>query len=113
VFLKFTHHILLYHTKHIYDLAIFLVDYRILSLIQNKKLVDKLIHIKKREEKSRIGSELANCLIKNFHYFHDSKNNKELLSAFVKMQSIYVFNENDRMSTQSLIDTVDTLVRIF
>ena len=79
-------------SKHLYDLSVLLNDERIINFINSKEL----LNIQLAEEESRFGG------ISEFNSFNDlsfvkNLNNKELEKSFNQMQSIYIFNEADKV----------------
>lgn len=99
-------------SKHIYDIAILLEEERIKRLISEEENLVKMISYKRMEERVRIGSDLPNKPFSDFSLFNNLSKDKKMKAAFLKMQSIYVFNEKDEMGYERLVDKIENLYEV-
>lgn len=77
--------------KHLYDLATMLEQERIQRLLTAPEELIRMLAYKRKEEKERIGSDLAQKPFSEFTLFQTGRDDPELMNAFMKMQEIYVF----------------------
>lgn len=98
--------------KHVYDLTVLLDNEQIKTFLKDKSRVLKVIGYKRKEELSRKGGVSANMQIANFDYFKGLAGNKEFETAFNEMQRIYVFNEQDKLSKETVIAAISKLREI-
>ena len=89
-------------TKHLYDLSVLTQDERVISFIESGEKVKELLKIQLVEETNRIGG------ISDFKSFDDlsfmkNSDNKELEKSYNQMQSIYIFNEDDKISFNDML----------
>lgn len=99
-------------SKHIYDIAILLEEERIKRLISEEENLVKMISYKRMEERVRIGSDLPNKPFSDFTLFNNLTSDKQMKTAFLKMQDIYVFNEKDEMGYERLVDKIGSLYEV-
>ena len=95
--------------KHLYDISIMLSLPEITELVRNTKLLKKMINYKRLEEERRIGSDLAAKRFSEFSIFEGMKSNQKLKKAFDYMQDIYIFNEEDEISFDYIIEQWDKI----
>ncbi len=88
--------------KHLYDISILLKNDRIKKMCLNDAMLERIIEYKRKEEKFRVGSELAHKPIKEFGFLKTGYDNKDLIKEFARMQEIYVFNKVDALSLKDL-----------
>lgn len=81
--------------KHIYDLTLMMSFDRIIFLVTDKDEFTKMLEYKRREELSRIGSDLAEKPFADFEFFKAIQNDDQIRTTFTDMQRIYVFNDVD------------------
>ncbi len=81
--------------KHLYDLTLMMKIERISALISRQDELLKMLEYKRREEQSRIGSDLAQKPFAVFLMFNALENDGKIHSTFSEMQRIYVFNDAD------------------
>lgn len=98
--------------KHVYDLTVLFDNEQIKTFLKDKSRVLKVIGYKRKEELSRKGGVSANMQIANFDYFKGLAGNKEFETAFNEMQRIYVFNEQDKLSKETVIAAISKLREI-
>lgn len=89
-------------SKHLYDLATMMEQDRIKKLLSMPDELVKMLAYKRREERIRIGSDLATKPFSEFTVFQAIGQNKELNNAFMEMQGIYVFSDRDIISPEEL-----------
>ena len=70
------------------------------------------IGYKRKEELNRKGGVAADMQIANFDYFRGLDGNKEFEIAFDEMQRIYVFNEQDKLSKETVSAAISKLREI-
>lgn len=68
-----------------------------------------MLAYKRREERERIGSDLAEKPFSEFQLFQAVDTDAELSAAFSKMQEIYVFSQGDILSPTQLSVCMSTL----
>jgi hypothetical protein len=72
------------------------------GILSNPAALTAMIAIKRQEEKARIGSDLSNKPISDFKVFKSIQGNKDLREKFVSMLDIYIFNDCDIISLDSV-----------
>ena len=97
--------------KHLYDLATMLEQERIHRLLDNSEELIKMIAYKRKEETVRIGSGLAQKPFSEFTLFQTGRDDPELRDAFMRMQQIYVFSDEDILQPESLQRYMDRLTQ--
>lgn len=97
--------------KHLYDLATMLEQERIHRLLDNSEELIKMIAYKRKEEKVRIGSDLAQKPFSEFTLLQMGRDDPELRDAFMRMQQIYVFSDEDILQPESLQRYMDRLTQ--
>ena len=95
--------------KHLYDLATMMEQDRIQTLLSAPEDLIKMLAYKRREEKERIGSDLAEKPFSEFQLFRAIDVDAELSAAFSKMQEIYVFSQRDILSLTQLSVSMSAL----
>lgn len=88
--------------KHLYDLATMMEQDRIQALLSAPEDLIKMLAYKRREERERIGSDLAEKPFSDFRLFQAVDADAELSAAFSRMQEIYVFSQRDILSPAQL-----------
>jgi len=96
-------------SKHIYDLAVMSGLNEIKNLLADPAELTAMTAFKRREEKARIGSDLADRPISDFAVFSGLQDNKELQKAFATMQDIYIFDETDKIEFQDVVMAMDRI----
>ena len=84
-------------SKHIYDLAVIASEPRIVSLLQDKEQLAKLLTIRLTEEQNRLDG-IPGVLPKDFIFFDKACANTHITKAYATMQNQYVFIPDDRIS---------------
>ncbi len=84
-------------SKHIYDLAVIASEPRIVSLLQDKEQLAKLLTIRLTEEQNRLDG-IPGVLPKDFIFFDKACANTRITKAYAAMQNQYVFIPDDRIS---------------
>lgn len=97
--------------KHLYDLATMLEQERIHRLLDNSEELIKMIAYKRKEGNVRIGSDLAQKPFSEFTLFQTGRDDPELRDAFMRMQQIYVFSDEDILQPESLQRYMDRLTQ--
>ena len=97
--------------KHLYDLATMLDQERIQRLLTDPEELIRMLAYKRKEEKERIGSDLAQKPFSEFTLFQTGRDDLELRDAFMRMQQIYVFSDEDILQPESLQRYMDRLTR--
>lgn len=98
--------------KHLYDLVTMTTQRRIKRLLSTPEELVKMLAYKRQEERIRIGSDLAEKPFYRFDLFSHFKEDAELLKAFIKMQEIYVFSDEDIIQPDTLFNCVEGLKEI-
>ncbi len=99
--------------KHVYDLAVLLNNCRIGDFLNDKIHVLKILELERKEESYRKGGIPANVKIADFLYFTELANDKEFKKSFLEMQSIYVFNEQDKLCFDDVLQSLAILKKEF
>lgn len=97
--------------KHLYDLATMLEQERIQRLLTDPEELIRMLAYKRKEEKERIGSDLAQKPFSEFTLFRTGRDDPELRDAFMRMQQIYVFSDEDILQPESLQRYMDRLTQ--
>ena len=97
--------------KHLYDLATMLEQERILRLLSDSEELVRMLAYKRKEENVRIGSDLAQKPFSEFTLFQTGRDDLALRSAFMKMQEIYVFSDEDILQPDSMLRYMDGLTQ--
>ena len=90
-------------SKHIYDLTVMSELDIIKILLSTPVDMTDMMAFKRREERTRHGSELSDKPICDFEIFKGIYGNKLLKDKFISMQDVYIFNENDKISFQDVV----------
>lgn len=98
--------------KHVYDLTVLLENGQIKAFLTDSKRVLSMIGYKRKEELNRKGGVAADMQISNFDYFRELDGNMEFETAFDDMQRIYVFNERDKLSLETVFSALSRLREI-
>lgn len=98
--------------KHLYDLTLLMNTKRIAELLEQRDELLRMLEYKRREEQSRIGSDLAQKPFANFLLFKALKIDTKLQSAFVEMQRVYVFNNADTIPYTEVIKQTSQLYEV-
>lgn len=98
--------------KHVYDICELSNCDRIHQLFDDPNLLKELVSYKRQEEEMRLGSELANKDINQFEYFTNVFNDSTFGKEFERMQSIYVFNDNDIKTIDEASDILSDIHQV-
>lgn len=98
--------------KHLYDLAIMTKTERISALFNRRDEFIKMLQYKRREELSRIGSDLAEKSFKDFQFFKAFDSDVILRNAFREMQRVYVFNDADIISFEEGVREINKIHKV-
>ena len=98
--------------KHLYDISVMIKNNSIKKMLKSRKELNKLISYKRKEEEARIGGIKKDKEIKDFEYMK-LKFNDELITAFNKMQKIYVLDEESILTLEDIKNAIKTLLEIF
>ena len=99
-------------SKHLYDISILFKNEIINKFLNNEDELKTIISYKRLEERNRKGGIDENLKIKDFSYFKQEFN-KDLLKAFDKMQKIYVFDDEYKLSIDDVKKTLNELYKYF
>ena len=99
-------------SKHLYVITVMLRNSSIKSLLNNKVELNKLISYKRKEELSRLGGILESKRITNFDYMKMDFSEK-LISAFDKMQRIYVLDDKCVVTINEVKNAIRLLLGVF
>ena len=94
--------------KHIYDLAVMAKLNRIIELIKDEKLLEKLLKIRMKEEMGRLDG-IPGIVPNKFTFFDDVKDNKRIISAYETMQRQYVLRECDRIPYDDALRALESI----
>ena len=97
--------------KHLYDLSTMLEQDRIQSLLAQPEEFVRMLAYKRKEEEARIGSDLAQKPFSEFTLFHSIQEDAELMKAFMRMQEIYVFSDDDILQPNALLMNLERLTQ--
>ncbi len=95
--------------KHVYDLTVLLKNEQINVFLKNKDEVNRIVGLKRKEELNRKGGVDAKKDIAIFEYFLGLKDNKEFDEKFTEMQKVYVFNKDDILLKDDVLQALDNL----
>lgn len=98
--------------KHLYDISVMIKNNSIKKMLKSRKELNRLISYKRKEEEARIGGIKKDKEIKDFDYMK-LKFNDELITAFNKMQKIYVLDEESILTLEDIKNAIKTLLEIF
>ena len=98
--------------KHLYDLVTMTEQIRIQRLLSAPEELVEMLAYKRREERVRIGSDLADKPFSEFCLFSHFREDAELLKAFMKMQRVYVFSEEDILEPGTMFHCLEGLKAI-
>ena len=99
-------------SKHLYDISVMIKNCDIKKMLKNKDELDKLITYKRKEEELRIGGIASDKKIRDFTYMKLDFNDK-LTDAFIKMQKIYVLDDESIITIDEVKNTIKILKEIF
>lgn len=102
-------HMLFDIAKHLYDLTTMMEQDRIQSLLSSPDELVKMLAYKRKEERERISSDLAEKPFSDFNLFQAVGVDTELTAAFIRMQDIYVFSKGDILSPAQLSASMTVL----
>lgn len=93
-------------SKHLYDLAVMIKLPRIKEMLSNHYEFIKMISYKRLEDIERKGSNLSNMPFEKFTLFSSIAEDEKLKNHFIKMQSIYVFDEKDMFEYEEIVKSM-------
>lgn len=96
-------------SKHLYDLTVMMALPRIQEMLSNHKEFIKMISYKRLEEIERKGSNLSKVPFTDFTLFSELQKDEQLEKYFIKMQNIYVFQEEDKFSYEKVVEQMEFL----
>ena len=99
-------------SKHLYDISIMIKNDNIKKLLKNKTEINKMVDYKRKEEKSRLGGIKDTRNITDFCYMKLDFNGN-LISAFNKMQKIYVLDDESIITIDDVKNTIKVLLEVF
>lgn len=80
-------------------------------MLDNSEKLIRMLAYKRKEENVRIGSDLAQKPFSEFTLFQAGRDDPELRNAFMRMQEIYVFSDEDILQPDSLQRHLDRLTQ--
>jgi hypothetical protein len=92
-------------SKHLYDITILFRLDKIQKLFDDKANFEEILKIQKLEETFRRGGIENNTEIKDFSYF-SMEFTEEITKAFKFMQDKYIYNDEYRIDTEKVKDTL-------
>ena len=95
--------------KHMFDLSVMMQMPKIQTLLDQPTMLVQMLTYKRAEEKERMGSDLAQKPFSDFTLFVEMRRNSKLEEDFMKMQRIYIFDENDVMAYSEVVNRLDIL----
>jgi predicted nucleotidyltransferase component of viral defense system len=98
--------------KHLYDLRLMMKTERIAALLARQDEFLKMLEYKRREEQSRIGSDLAQKPFADFLLFKALETDAKLQMTFTEMQRVYVFNNADIIPFAEVIKKMSQLYEV-
>lgn len=98
--------------KHLYDLTLLMNTKRIAALVAKEDELTKMLEFKRREEQSRIGSNLAQKPFADFMLFKVLETDAKLQATFAEMQRVYVFNNADTIPFVEAIRQMSQLYQV-
>jgi predicted nucleotidyltransferase component of viral defense system len=84
--------------KHIYDVAVMAKLDSIKALLLDNKLLTEMVDYKRKEERLRIGSDLADKPFSEFTIVNGVAENAELNRIYGQMQDAYIFDNSYRIN---------------
>ena len=84
-------------SKHIYDIAVMSELEIIRRLLAAPDDFAAMLDYKRREERVRIGSDLADKPFSAFTVFEGMRGNRKLIETYATMQDIYIFDPADKI----------------
>jgi len=96
-------------SKHTYDLTVMCKLDEIKKLIDDPAELTIMTGYKRREEESRIGSDLAHKPISEFTVFEGLVGDKELQTVFGVMQDIYILDTADKINYQDIVTAMQMI----
>lgn len=97
--------------KHLYDLATMLEQERIQRLLSDPAKFVKMLAYKRKEEETRIGSDLAQKPFSEFTLFQALRDDTDLRDKFMAMQKIYVFSDKDILQPDAMYRCINQLIQ--
>lgn len=91
--------------KHLYDLAVLKGNSQITALLRDQEQMTNLLQIRMLEEQNRKDG-IPGIIPKNFLFFDNIANNKNLKIAYETMQRQYVFRDSDRIEYDIVKKTI-------
>lgn len=96
-------------SKHLYDLAMMTKQERIQNLLADSGSLVGMLSYKRREERERIGSDLAAKPFGEFLLFTHLQTDSRLQKVFMQMQKVYVFADADRLEFSEMSKSMGKL----
>lgn len=98
--------------KHLYDLTLLMSTKRIKGILSKRDVLHSMLEYKRREERNRIGSDLAQKLFADLVLFKVLETDENLKTTFAEMQRIYVFKDADIIPFEEVIKQMCKLYEI-
>lgn len=95
--------------KHIFDLSVMMQMPKIQAMLADENTFVQMLSYKRMEERERIGSDLAEKPFSEFQLFATMGWNPQLREQFERMQRIYVFDERDVQSFDTVVGQLNSL----
>lgn len=98
--------------KHLFDLSIMMQMPKIQTLLSDPDELVRMLAYKRLEEKERIGSDLAEKPFSEFELFDALLTDRKLAEQFMRMQQIYIFNDDDMLPYMEVVQRMNELCEI-
>ncbi len=98
--------------KHVYDLTVLLQSDKIKSFLSDHGEVFRIVGLKRKEELSRKGGVDENLKVADFKYFKELCTTREFEIKFKEMQKVYVFDKNDELAIDDVLNAVKKLQQL-
>ncbi|MCM1488202.1 MAG: nucleotidyl transferase AbiEii/AbiGii toxin family protein, partial [Firmicutes bacterium] len=95
--------------KHLFDLSVMMEMPKIQKMLVDTNEFVEMLSYKRREERERKGSDLAEKPFSEFILFCSMGSDKKLREAFDEMQRIYVFKQEDMMKYSDMTEKINVL----
>lgn len=95
--------------KHIYDLCVLLDQPRIATFLKDADQLSSIAEYTRREECDRLGSSTADMTLADASFLTHAWNDTGFTGAFQRMQDVYVFRPEQRITADAAAQRMDAL----